>query len=176
MSDAHSETPEAPLAKLTNTLLNLGVPAFLVAMLGVMGFFFVSGMGDTKEEREESQRLMAEAAAAEQAAAAAAAGGSPAPAPGGAGGAKPAAADGGVSPDVMALGKSTYATCAACHGPDGQGIQAGPAKMAPTLTSSTTLISSARLTSIVPQAAGKVASSIMTKPLINLLIIRRHYL
>lgn len=140
MSDAHLETPEAPLAKGLNLILNFAMPGILLIMLGFVGFKFVVGMGDTDEERAEAARLIAEAEAAEEVAAAAAAGGGGgAPAPGG--GAAPAAADvGGVPADLMALGKSTYATCAACHGPDGQGLQAGPAKMAPSLTKSEVLM------------------------------------
>lgn len=35
------------------------------------------------------------------------------------------------------LGKTTYATCSACHGPDGQGLALGPTmKMAPSLSNS----------------------------------------
>ena len=140
MSDAHTETPEAPLAKVLNVILNFAVPGILLIMLGFVGFKFITGMGDTEEERAEAARLIAEAQAAKEAAAAPDGGGAPAPAPGD-GGAAPAAADaGGVPAELMALGKSTYATCAACHGPDGQGLQAGPAKMAPSLTNSEVLM------------------------------------
>jgi len=41
-----------------------------------------------------------------------------------------------IDPEFLALGKTTYATCAACHGPDGQGLKAGPLLMAPSLTGS----------------------------------------
>lgn len=34
---------------------------------------------------------------------------------------------------VLALGKLTYQSCVACHGPDGKGVKAGDLKMAPTL-------------------------------------------
>ena len=37
---------------------------------------------------------------------------------------------------LMATGKAAYMTCAACHGMDGQGVAAGPKKMAPSLTGS----------------------------------------
>ena len=40
----------------------------------------------------------------------------------------------------MALGKSSYAMCAACHGPDGKGLKAGPALMAPSLIGSEVLL------------------------------------
>jgi mono/diheme cytochrome c family protein len=37
---------------------------------------------------------------------------------------------------IMKDGEKAYITCSACHGPDGQGMQIGPQKMAPTLTGS----------------------------------------
>lgn len=37
---------------------------------------------------------------------------------------------------LMADGQALYATCMACHGPDGKGISAGPAKMAPSFEGS----------------------------------------
>ena len=37
---------------------------------------------------------------------------------------------------LMEAGKVAYATCMACHGPDGKGIAAGPNKMAPPLAAS----------------------------------------
>lgn len=39
-------------------------------------------------------------------------------------------------PAQMKLGKATYATCMACHGVDGKGLDVGPNKMAPTLVDS----------------------------------------
>jgi len=38
--------------------------------------------------------------------------------------------------DENAAGKAAYATCTACHGPDGKGIKAGPNQLAPTLEKS----------------------------------------
>lgn len=134
MSDAHSTSTESPIAKAMNSILMLGVPAFLLVMLGLTGFFFVTGMGDTDEQKAAAE---AEIAAAEAA---------PAPAPSGDGGnaappAAPAAAVAGglpegVTEEFWALGKSTYATCAACHGADAKGLQAGPALMAPSMVGS----------------------------------------
>jgi mono/diheme cytochrome c family protein len=37
---------------------------------------------------------------------------------------------------IMKAGEKAYLTCSACHGPDGQGMQVGPQKMAPTITGS----------------------------------------
>jgi mono/diheme cytochrome c family protein len=37
---------------------------------------------------------------------------------------------------IMKEGEKAYITCSACHGPDGQGMQIGPQKMAPTMTGS----------------------------------------
>jgi mono/diheme cytochrome c family protein len=37
---------------------------------------------------------------------------------------------------LMETGKASFMTCAACHGADGQGVAAGPKKMAPSLTAS----------------------------------------
>lgn len=133
MSDATTSSEESPIAKAMNSILMLGVPALLLGMLGISGIFFVTGMGDTADERDAAKAEIAAAQPAAPAAGAAA----PAPAPaaggGGAPAPAPAAAEGGsgISPEVMQLGKATFATCAACHGPDGKGLQAGPALMAP---------------------------------------------
>jgi mono/diheme cytochrome c family protein len=45
-------------------------------------------------------------------------------------------ADEAAKAKLMETGKAAYMTCAACHGMDGQGVAAGPKKMAPTLTGS----------------------------------------
>lgn len=37
---------------------------------------------------------------------------------------------------LMEIGKPSFMLCAACHGMDGKGVQAGPTKMAPTLVDS----------------------------------------
>ncbi len=37
---------------------------------------------------------------------------------------------------MMEAGKTSYMTCAACHGMDAKGVQAGPTKLAPTLIES----------------------------------------
>lgn len=138
MSDATTTSEESPIAKAMNSVLMLGVPAVLLVMLGLFGFFFVAGMGDPKEEEAEAETAVAAApapaateAAPTPAPAPAPAGGGDAPAPAPA--ADQAAAEGGaeIDPAVMELGKTTFATCAACHGPDGKGLAAGPMLMAP---------------------------------------------
>jgi mono/diheme cytochrome c family protein len=56
--------------------------------------------------------------------------------------AEAAPADEGAAPDpalfqaAMERGQQEYATCTACHGPDGKGMQVGPKKMAPSLVGS----------------------------------------
>lgn len=138
MSHDHSE-PESPLAKLLNSILMLGAPVFLLAMLGLTGFFFVAGMGEKDEAAPAEQAATAPAAAPSGGAA-----GAPAPAATPAvAAAAPKAAGGkpeGVTDAFWDLGKSSYATCAACHGPDGKGLQAGPAKMAPSMEKSPILV------------------------------------
>ncbi|MEM6915470.1 MAG: cytochrome c, partial [Verrucomicrobiota bacterium] len=51
-----------------------------------------------------------------------------------------AVAGDGPSLELMEVGKSAYATCAACHGPDGKGLKAGPMLMAPSLVGSELLL------------------------------------
>ena len=41
---------------------------------------------------------------------------------------------------LMEVGQANFVTCMACHGPDGQGLQVGPMKMAPTFTGSKILL------------------------------------
>lgn len=45
-------------------------------------------------------------------------------------------ADEAAKAKLMAAGKEAYVTCMACHGPDGNGVAAGPNKMAPALAGS----------------------------------------
>ncbi len=47
-----------------------------------------------------------------------------------------AAADEAATAKMMETGKAAYMTCAACHGMDAKGVQAGPSKMAPSLIDS----------------------------------------
>ncbi|HRQ88115.1 MAG TPA: cytochrome c [Bacteroidia bacterium] len=115
------------MSAIGNVFLFL-VPLALIAMLGVVGFAFVRGI-----VKKDVPVAKAEAPAGAAAA--------PAPAASGDAAAAPApAAGGGADADVMALGKTSYALCAACHGPDGKGFQAGPALMAPSLVGSELLL------------------------------------
>jgi mono/diheme cytochrome c family protein len=45
-------------------------------------------------------------------------------------------ADDGATAKQMETGKAAFMLCAACHGMDGKGVQAGPSKMAPSLEES----------------------------------------
>lgn len=47
-----------------------------------------------------------------------------------------ASADEAETAKQMETGKTSYMMCAACHGMDGKGVQAGPSKMAPALAGS----------------------------------------
>lgn len=127
-----------PVSSILGNLFLILVPVALIVMLGMVGFAFIGGM-----EKKEAPQDVAPAAAA---AAPAVANTAPAPAPAAAPGAAPAATGGGsaaVDPAVMALGKQSYMLCAACHGPDGKGLQAGPALMAPSLVGSKLLLGDA---------------------------------
>ncbi|MDF1858571.1 MAG: cytochrome c [Verrucomicrobiales bacterium] len=111
------------------------VPFSLIVMLGVVGFAFLTGSGVEKKEETPAEVVAAPAPAATEAATPAAA-----PAAATTPAAAPAAAGGEIDPAVMALGKTSYATCAACHGPDGTGLKAGPMLMAPSLVGSELLL------------------------------------
>ncbi|RYD37542.1 MAG: cytochrome c [Verrucomicrobiaceae bacterium] len=50
---------------------------------------------------------------------------------------------------LMEAGKTAYATCMACHGPDGKGTAAGPKKMAPPLSGSPLVTGAPSLTALV---------------------------
>lgn len=111
------------------------VPASMVVMLGFVGIAFLGGSG-AKAERAEADAPSAPPAApptevADAGDAAEADDASDASAPADA---EAEASEYEIDPEFLALGQRTYATCAACHGPDGQGLQAGPLLMAPSLT------------------------------------------
>lgn len=107
---SEANEPKNPVASLVGTAFLVLVPLALIVMLGIVGFAFVGGM--KKEKKEEPAAPVAAAPAA------------------------PAALD----PAVMELGKASFMLCAACHGPDGKGLQAGPALMAPSLVDSKVLL------------------------------------
>lgn len=132
--DSHDSSN--PVSSILGNLFLILVPVALIVMLGIVGFAFVGGM-----KREEKPKEVAAAPGAPAPAAPAVANAAPAPAP--AAGGAPAAPAGGsaaIDPAVMALGKQSYMLCAACHGPDGKGLQAGPALMAPSLVGSKVLL------------------------------------
>lgn len=134
-----SSDSKNPLAALLGNAFLVAIPVVLIVMLGIVGSAFVGGMKKKPKKEEVAVAAAAPAPAAAEAPAPAAgaapvapaAGGAPAPAP------APAAA---VDPAVMALGKQSYMLCAACHGPDGTGLKAGPALMAPSLVGSKVLL------------------------------------
>ncbi len=132
-----SEKKKSPIPGYIGYAGMIVIPAVLVLMLGATALAFLSNTkGPGKPEEEET-------AAAKSAPAPAAASPAPtAPAPGGTGGETAPAAPAEAAPDpaLMATGKSTFATCAACHGPDGKGIKTGPMLMAPSLSGSELLL------------------------------------
>lgn len=140
----HTESNN-PIGSILSTAVLFAVPIVMIAMLGIIGFAFVGSLG--KKEQPEETQTVAAAPAPAPAAPAPANNDAPAPAPSGGDAPAPAAveapaADGGgeIDPAVMALGKTAYATCAACHGPNGEGLQVGPSKMAPSMIGSELLL------------------------------------
>ena len=137
-----------PVLSILGTVFLVAVPASLIVMLGVVGVAFMGGSGVEKvmePEEAATVAVVAPPAAAESVAET----GDPAPAPAApdpsGGEVAPAAltaADTGSGPsaELMEVGKAAYATCAACHGPDGQGRKAGPMLMAPSLIGSDLLV------------------------------------
>lgn len=136
MSADKSDSKNPILSLIGNAFLIL-VPVSLIVMLGIVGAAFIGGM-----KQEKAAEPVASAAPAPTAAAPAT------PAPGSATPPPVAAtttpAGGGgataIDPAVMALGKASYAMCAACHGPDGTGLKVGPALMAPSMIGSKVLL------------------------------------
>ncbi len=148
MSDASQESSNPILSLIGNVFLFL-VPVTLIVMLGVVGISLVGGSMKKDPNEEEKVAAAPPAGAPAEAAPAAVEKAAPAAdAPKAA--ADPAAASAGsIDPAVMALGKITYATCAACHGPDGTGLKAGPALMAPSLVGSEMLLGDPDLSLLV---------------------------
>ncbi|MEM7602211.1 MAG: cytochrome c [Verrucomicrobiota bacterium] len=129
-----------PVLSFLGTAFLFIVPGALIVMLGVVGFALLGGSGIEITEEESATAVTAAPAApapgapAQPAAVTAPEADTPAEAA--------AAAPVGDAPDaaLMAAGKAAYATCAACHGPDGQGLKAGPMLMAPSLIGSEILL------------------------------------
>jgi mono/diheme cytochrome c family protein len=133
MSNDSSDSSN-PVSTILGNLFLILVPVALIVMLGIVGSAFVGGM-----KREVKPKEVAAAPGAPAPAAPAVANAAPAPAASGAP-AAPAGGSAAIDPAVMALGKQSYMLCAACHGPDGKGLQAGPALMAPSLVGSKVLL------------------------------------
>ncbi len=133
---ADNSDSKSPLVSLFGNAFLVLVPLSLIVMLGIVGISFIGGMKGEKSAEPVAAAVPAPSAAAPAAPAA----GTPAPvpvpnaAPAGGGGAA------GIDPAVMALGKTTFAMCAACHGPDGTGLKVGPALMAPSMVGSKVLL------------------------------------
>jgi len=137
MSAEPTDSKNPILSFIGNAFLFL-VPVSLIVMLGIVGAAFIGGISGNGKKPEAPAAAAAPAPAAPAAtpgapATVAAATTQAAPPAGGA----PASA---IDPAVMALGKASYATCAACHGPDGSGLKVGPALMAPSLVGSELLL------------------------------------
>jgi mono/diheme cytochrome c family protein len=132
---AESSDTNNPFVSIAGNVFLVLVPLSLIVMLGYVGFGFLADMGAAKKEKEAAAPVAAAAAPAP-----APSGDAPAPAPAADGGAPSGAPAPAIDPAVMALGKTAYATCAACHGPDGAGLKAGPALMAPSLIGSEVLL------------------------------------
>ncbi|MEM6280222.1 MAG: cytochrome c [Verrucomicrobiota bacterium] len=145
MSNETTDT-QNPVLSFIGTAFILAVPASLIVMLGVVGVAFMGGYG--LEKKVEIAESAAAPAAPPAPADPAPSGGPPAdPSSGAAAVTLPAddsveveVAGDGPSLELMEVGKSAYATCAACHGPDGKGLKAGPMLMAPSLVGSELLL------------------------------------
>ncbi|PAW64166.1 MAG: hypothetical protein B9S36_03150 [Verrucomicrobiia bacterium Tous-C2TDCM] len=133
MKSPSSDSKNSLSSFLGNAFL-FAVPAALIVMLGIVGFAFVGGM---KKETKKDEAAVAASAPAPVDAPAAVGGSAPAAPAAGGGASAPAST---IDPAVMALGKQSYMLCAACHGPDGSGLKAGPALMAPSLVGSKLLL------------------------------------
>ncbi|MDF1741688.1 MAG: cytochrome c [Verrucomicrobiales bacterium] len=146
MSDESHESNSPFVSILGNVFLVL-VPLALIVMLGIVGAAFVKGV---REEPVKPEEVVAAAAPVAAPAAEAAAPAEVAKTDAAAPAAKEAAAEApaaapeakaaAIDPAVMAMGQASYAMCAACHGPDGAGLKAGPALMAPSFHGSETLL------------------------------------
>ncbi len=126
-----------PLAAYVGNVFLFLVPAALIFLLGIVGASFLKGMKRPEEPKKETAPVAAATAPAAPAPNAAPAAPDSAPAPAAPSG---GASAGGIDPAVLALGKASYATCAACHGPDGTGLKVGPSLMAPSLVGSKMLL------------------------------------
>ncbi|MEM7147379.1 MAG: cytochrome c [Verrucomicrobiota bacterium] len=131
---SQEEVSIGPLSKLAFGALGYALPVGLIVLMGAMALALLRDSGSRLIEARDAERVAAaqeqQAVLGQPTAAAAMSSGGGAPA---GGGDEPVAT--GLAA-VMKEGKKNYATCAACHGPDGKGMQVGPQLMAPTLAGS----------------------------------------
>jgi mono/diheme cytochrome c family protein len=128
---SEEEAPVSSSSKMVLAALGYAIPGGLIVMLGFLGIAFLMDSNKRLGAQRQAER---EAEAKQQQASLSQPDPVVAPAPGGG-----SADAGGGEADmasVMKEGGKNYATCAACHGPDGKGMQMGPQKMAPTLVGS----------------------------------------
>lgn len=152
MSDSsHSHVDDSnPIASTIGKIFYIFVPVALILMMGVVGAAFMGGGGYKPEppapvSAEASTVAAVSKQPAVEAPAEATDSSAEAPAPekadtAPAGETIAASGSGAPSSEQMALGQTTYMMCAACHGPDGQGLQTGPQKMAPSFVGSPLLL------------------------------------
>lgn len=119
--DHHNSDSNNPLAHLVHIALYYLLPFSLIVMMGFIGAAFLRGGGYQAELPEAIRPDPPKPVTTK-----------PKPKP------RPDNFD-----EIMALGKTKYMQCAACHGPDGQGAPAGPKKMAPSLVDSEILMGKA---------------------------------
>lgn len=135
MSAETTDSKNPILSVIGNVFLFL-VPLSLIVMLGIVGAAFLGGIGQKEVDPDAAVVAATKTTPAAPASTVPAAGGDAGSAPTPVGGGTAVAID----PEVMALGKASYAMCAACHGPDGTGLKVGPALMAPSLVGSEILL------------------------------------
>lgn len=125
MSDNKSSNTSPALSGILSFVALVAAPAVMVIMLAYVGFHFLSQVRADDPSPEEAPSVLAEVPVV--------------PDPEKAAAAAPAEAASGE--DLAAAGKVVFQTaCAACHGPDGTGIKAGPMLMAPSLVGSELLL------------------------------------
>lgn len=126
MSEHKSSNASPALSGILSFVALIAAPALMVIMLAFVGIRLLSEVRADDPEPEKAPAALAEVPVVpdpEKAAAATAS-------------AEPAGAE-----DLAAAGKVVFQTaCAACHGPDGTGIKAGPMLMAPSLVGSELLL------------------------------------
>jgi len=133
---------------------------FGLGLLGVGGVVFFWGIFEQRAKEDRLERFLAQQSASVDVAG------------------EGVAADAGPREDglsaeefehLMTVGQTAYMACAACHAPDGQGVQAGAMQMAATLTGSeiamggTERLAATLLNGIMP--SGQFAGAMMALPM-----------